>query len=401
MINGFQIKSMNNSLIQYPLKLIRNIPLIDRWLIGQLIPPLIFAISAFTVVSLSVGVMFDLVRKIVEFGLPFFLAIKVLFLKLPSFLVLSFPMSVLLSTLLAYGKLSSNSELLALRSLGVKTSRFILPALILSVFMTGLTFFFNNNLVPYSNKYSEIALREGLGKATVIETGHDIFFAGYGSYTDPETNVTTEKNTFLNQIFFSRIVQNKIMSDVTVIDFSRVGHKQVISAQEAIFDEEKSGWIFNNGNIIIFSYGEENTIIDFEKYFYPLGDGPLRVSEIPKDANDMTLAQAIAAKRLYEQSGNVKEARKMQVRIQEKFTLPCACIVFGLIGSSLGSKQNLRSSRSQGFGLSVILILVYYILSFFSSSLGVKGVITPFLSAWLPVVISLLGGGYLLKRASI
>ena len=401
MINGFQIKSMNNSLIQYPLKLIRNIPLIDRWLIGQLIPPLIFAISAFTVVSLSVGVMFDLVRKIVEFGLPFFLAIKVLFLKLPSFLVLSFPMSVLLSTLLAYGKLSSNSELLALRSLGVKTSRFILPALILSVFMTGLTFFFNNNLVPYSNKYSEIALREGLGKATVIETGHDIFFAGYGSYTDPETNVTTEKNTFLNQIFFSRIVQNKIMSDVTVIDFSRVGHKQVISAQEAIFDEEKSGWIFNNGNIIIFSYGEENTIIDFEKYFYPLGDGPLRVSEIPKDANDMTLAQAIAAKRLYEQSGNVKEARKMQVRIQEKFTLPCACIVFGLIGSSIGSKQNLRSSRSQGFGLSVILILVYYILSFFSSSLGVKGVITPFLSAWLPVVISLLGGGYLLKRASI
>ncbi len=401
MINGFQIKSINNSLIQYPLKLIRNIPLIDRWLIGQLIPPLIFAISAFTVVSLSVGVMFDLVRKIVEFGLPFFLAIKVLFLKLPSFLVLSFPMSVLLSTLLAYGKLSSNSELLALRSLGVKTSRFILPALILSVFMTGLTFFFNNNLVPYSNKYSEIALREGLGKATVIETGHDIFFAGYGSYTDPETNVTTEKNTFLNQIFFSRIVQNKIMSDVTVIDFSRVGHKQVISAQEAIFDEEKSGWIFNNGNIINFSYGEENTIIDFEKYFYPLGDGPLRVSEIPKDANDMTLAQAIAAKRLYEQSGNVKEARKMQVRIQEKFTLPCACIVFGLIGSSLGSKQNLRSSRSQGFGLSVILILVYYILSFFSSSLGVKGVITPFLSAWLPVLISLLGGGYLLKRASI
>ena len=76
--------------------------------------------SAFTVISLSVGVMFDLIRKIVEYGLPLFLALKVLFFSLPSFLVLSFPMAVLLSTLLAYGKLSNNSELLALKSLGVK-----------------------------------------------------------------------------------------------------------------------------------------------------------------------------------------------------------------------------------------------------------------------------------------
>ena len=102
-------------------KLKMNIPLIDRWLLGQLIPPMLFAIGAFTAVSLSVGIMFDLVRKIVEFGLPLEVALKVLFLKLPGFLVLSFPMSMLLATLLAYGKLSSNSELLALKSLGVAT----------------------------------------------------------------------------------------------------------------------------------------------------------------------------------------------------------------------------------------------------------------------------------------
>ena len=56
-----------------------SIPLMDRWLITQILPPMLFAISAFTVISLSVGVMFDLIRKIVEFGLPLFLAIKVLF----------------------------------------------------------------------------------------------------------------------------------------------------------------------------------------------------------------------------------------------------------------------------------------------------------------------------------
>ncbi|MFL0781324.1 MAG: permease, partial [Prochlorococcus sp.] len=49
----------------------RRISLMDRWLLGELIGPLLFALAAFTVVSLSVGVMFDLVRKIVESGLPF------------------------------------------------------------------------------------------------------------------------------------------------------------------------------------------------------------------------------------------------------------------------------------------------------------------------------------------
>ena len=159
-----------------------SIPLIDRWLLGQITPPMLFAISAFTVISLSVGVMFELIRKIVEFGLPLFLALKVLFFSLPSFLVLSFPMAVLLSTLLAYGKLSNNSEILALRSLGIKTSRIIAPALALSLFMTGLTFYFNDKLVPASNKLAEATLRAGMGRSFSEEKGKsNIMFSRYGS----------------------------------------------------------------------------------------------------------------------------------------------------------------------------------------------------------------------------
>lgn len=391
---------MYKNIIKYSQNISRGIPIIDRWLLGQLVPPLLFAISAFTVVSLSVGVMFDLIRKIVEFGLPISLAIQVMFLKLPGFLVLSFPMSVLLSTLLAYGKLSANSEILALRSLGIKTSRLIIPALILSLFMTGLTFYFNNSLVPLTNNYSEALLRDGLGKSVSIERGHDIFFKGYGSYTDLKTNESTERNTFLNQIFFSRVVEDNVMKNVTVLDFSKLGYKQILSANQGVFDAKKSAWIFSDGRLITLDEDGRTTTIGFEKYVYPLGDGPLKVSKIPDDANKMTLNQAFAAKKLYEETGNAREARKISVRIQEKFTLPCACLVFGLIGSSLGSKPNLRSSKSQGFGLSVILILFYYILSFVSSSLGVKGTITPFFSAWLPVFISFLAGFYLLQKAS-
>ena len=379
-----------------------SIPLIDRWLIAQILPPMLFAISAFTVISLSVGVMFDLIRKIVEFGLPLFLAIKVLFYSLPSFLVLSFPMAVLLSTLLAYGKLSANSELLALKSLGIKTSRIIAPAIAVSIFMTGLTFYFNDNLVPASNKLAESTLRAGIGSSFSSEKGKDnIMFSRYGSRIESATNKPTKTNTFLTHIFYASWFENNIMQGVTVLDFSRQDIQQILKAKSAVFDKKNSSWIFTNGSIVSIDQGGQTTNIQFEKYRYPFIEGPLDLARIPKDATEMSLKQALEAERIYKETGNLKEIRRIQVRIQEKFTLPCACLVFGLIGSSLGSKSNLRSSKSQGFGLSVILILIYYVMSFVFSSLGVKGLFSPIIATWLPVLISMGGGIYFLRKSSL
>ena len=379
-----------------------SIPLIDRWLIAQILPPMLFAISAFTVISLSVGVMFDLIRKIVEFGLPLFLAIKVLFFSLPNFLVLSFPMAVLLSTLLAYGKLSANSELLALKSLGIKTSRIIAPAIAVSILMTGLTFYFNDNLVPASNKLAESTLRAGIGSSFSSEEGKDnIMFSRYGSRIESATNKPTKINTFLTHIFYASWFENNIMQGVTVLDFSRQDIQQILKAKSAVFDKENSSWIFSDGSIVSVDQGGQTTNIQFKKYSYPFVEGPLDLARVPKDATEMSLKQALEAERIYKETGNLKEIRRIQVRIQEKFTLPFACLVFGLIGSSLGSKSNLRSSKSQGFGLSVILILVYYVMSFVFSSFGVKGVLSPIVATWLPVLISMGGGIYFLRKASL
>ena len=380
----------------------KSIPLMDRWLISQILPPMLFAISAFTVISLSVGVMFDLIRKIVEFGLPLFLAIKVLFYSLPSFLVLSFPMAVLLSTLLAYGKLSANSELLALSSLGIKTSRIIAPAIAVSIFMTGLTFYFNDNLVPASNKLAESTLRAGIGSSFSSEKGKDnIMFSRYGSRIESATNKPTKINTYLTHIFYASLFENNIMQGVTVLDFSRQDIQQILKAKSAVFDKKNSSWIFSDGSIVSIDQGGQTTNIQFEKYRYPFVEGPLDLARVPKDATEMSLKQAVEAERIYKETGNLKEIRRIQVRIQEKFTLPCACLVFGLIGSSLGSKSNLRSSKSQGFGLSVILILIYYVMSFVFSSFGVKGLLSPIIATWLPVLISLSGGIYFLRKSSL
>ena len=377
-----------------------EIALLDRWLLGQIIPPMLFAISAFTVISLSVGVMFDLIRKIVEYGLPLLQAIQALIYSLPSFLVLSFPMAVLLSTLLSYGKLSANSELLALRSLGIKTSRIIAPAIAVSIFMTGLTFYFNDNLVPYSNKLAESTLRAGMGSSfNQGKSRNNIIFSRKGSRID-NTNKPTKINTYLTHIFYASQFENNIMKEVTVLDFSRENIKQILTASSAIFDKNNSSWVFTDGNIVSTDSSGQTTNIQFKKYLYPFVEGPLDLAKVPKDASDMSLKEALEAERIYKKIGDLKGIRKIQVRIQEKFTFPCACLVFGLIGSILGCKSNLRSSKSQGFGLSVILILVYYVMSFIFSSFGVKGILPPIIAAWFPVFISIGGGFYFLRRIS-
>ena len=239
------------------------VPLIDRWLLGELLPPLFFAIAAFTVVSLSVGVMFDLVRKIVESGLSAQIALQVLVLRLPSFLVISFPMAMLMATLLAYGRLASNSELKALRSVGITAKRMITPALALAVVMTGLTFVFNDSIVPWSNRNAEFTLKSALGKAVATEKGNDIIYSRFGVVSNPEK---TKNRDGLTHLFYSRKFRKNSMLEVTVLDFSRLGYTQVLIADKANWIERDGKWEFLDGNILTLAPDGSSTTAQFDRY---------------------------------------------------------------------------------------------------------------------------------------
>jgi lipopolysaccharide export system permease protein len=340
--------------------------------------------------------MFDLVRKIVESNLPWTIAVQVLLLKLPSFLVISFPMATLIASLLAYSRLSANSELTALRSVGVTASRMIAPAIALALLMTGLSFVFNDVIVPRTNRSAEFTLQRALGQAIAAEKGEDIIYSRFGRVTGPDGDA----GKGLTQLFYATKFIDGKMIGVTVLDFSRFGFTQMLVADHANWNEAQAKWEFNDGKILTLTPSGSTTSADFDRYFYPLSPAPLRIAKLPKDANNMTVSEAIEAEQLLSDAGDRKEARRLRVRIQEKFTVPMACLVFGLIGSSLGAKPNSRTSRSQGFGISVVLIFVYYVLSFSFSSLGVKGTLPPLLAAWVPVLICLAGGGVLLRQAS-
>ena len=201
---------------------LHRIPLMDRWLLGELIGPLLFGIAAFTAVSLSVGVVFELVRRVAESGLPLLAAMQVLLLRLPGFLVLAFPMATLMATLLAYSNLSGSSELTALRSVGVSTRRMVLPALVLSLLMSVLTFLFNDLIVPQANLAATNTLEVALGKALTTEKGNNVLYSRFGRIKEVEGESVKQ----LTHLFYSRKYLKGRMEDVTVIDFSRGGQRQ-------------------------------------------------------------------------------------------------------------------------------------------------------------------------------
>ncbi len=348
-----------------------------------------------------VGVVFELVRKVAEAGLPPLVAMQVLGLRLPGFLVLSFPMATLMATLLAFSRLSSSSELTALRSIGVPTWRMVVPALVVAALMTLLTFVFNDVIVPSANLVAADTLDSALGRSVAAERGDNVVYSRYAELTTLDEKGRERTGNDLAQLFYARRFREGKMYEVTLLDFTKARHQQLLIAKTGTWNDARSMWEFRDGRIVdIDSENNRTTSADFERYFYPFNKGPLEVGKLPSDAAQMTVAQAWRAEALLEQAGDRKEARRLRVRIQEKFAFPAICLVFGLIGSSLGVRPNARTSRSQGFGISVLLIFGYYLMSFIFSSLGIKGTLLPFFAAWMPVFIGLGGGLVLLRQAS-
>ncbi len=385
--NKLKIFSLVNKLLK---KIIKIIPLLDRWLISEILPPLIFAASSFIVLCLSFGELLYLIHMVISSPLPWTIAIEVLLLKLPGYLTIALPMATLLGCLLAFSKLNHNSEVKALTSLGISYRRILLSAISIGLLMSLITFSFSNYIAPNSNLKSESAFRRGLGRSSDISYKKDIIYSQF----DRERNLET--------LFYAKEYKDNAMHDLTLVDYENGNQNRLIIAKEGKWVKEKESWLLINGSMFLLNKDQTSSKENFSEYSYNLSYGPFMVAQIPSNSNNMSLTQAYNALKLYNLSGNLKEENRLKVRIQEKFTVPLSCLVFSIIGSTLAIRKAKTSGSGQSlaFGMSIILILTYYTVSFLFSSLGVSGTLHPFIAAWTPVGIFLVGSEYLIRQSS-
>lgn len=383
-INSFKFPSLHLSIL-------------DRYIISELIAPFLFGVGLFTSVALSIDTVFDLVRKVAESGLDVGIAVQIFLLKMPEFIVLSFPMSMVLTTLIVYGRMSSDSEVVALRSCGISIYRLVMPTLIFSLFITLSMFVFNELLVPATNYRASITLEKALNQDRLPVQEENIF---YPEYRTVPIEGSDEEMTILVRLFHAQEFDGKYMNEVTILDKSQQGVTQIISSESAVWNGKQQSWDFFDGTVyMVDSQGSYRNIIRFDHKELKLPRVPLDLASRQRRYDEMNIFQAHEYLELMKSSGNEKIVRKTKVRIQQKYSLPFVCVVFGLLGAALGS-QHQRTNRSTSFGISIIIIFSYYLLAFITGALGQKGIITPFLAGWLPIAIGLGTSGFFLHQTS-
>ena len=374
-----------------------HLSILDRYIISELITPFLFGVGLFTSVALSIDTVFDLVRKVAESGLDVGIAVQIFLLKMPEFVVLSFPMSMVLTTLIVYGRMSSDSEVVALRSCGISIYRLVIPTLIFSLFITASMFVFNELIVPATNYRASITLEKALHQDRLPVQEENIFYPEYRRIPIEDSD---EEITILVRLFYAQEFDGKYMNEVTILDKSQDGITQIISSKSAIWNGKQQSWDFFDGTVyMVDPQGSYRNIIRFDHKELKLPRIPLDLASRKRRYDEMNIIQAHEYLELMKSSGNEKIVQKTKVRIQQKYSLPFVCVVFGLLGAALGCRPQ-RTSRGTSFGISIVIIFSYYLLAFITGALGQKAILTPFVAGWLPIVIGLGASGFLLYKTS-
>ncbi|MBN1613557.1 MAG: LptF/LptG family permease [Deltaproteobacteria bacterium] len=366
----------------------------DRYIAQELTLPFLFGVGAFSSIGISIGALFELIRRMTESGLSITLAAKIFLFKLPEFIVLALPMSTLLATMMTYSRFSSDSELIALQGAGVSIRRMVAPAIVLSLMMTGLTFFFNEMVTPTANYRAAITLERALNTARPPFQEHNIFYQEFQPSAD---NPNARK---LKRQIYAQRFDGTTMYGLTILDFSQPGLNLVVSAESATWDFSKNHWNFNSGTIYsVAPDGSLRGIATFQTQELQLPRTPFDLARRNKKDTEMSIAEATRQLDLIRQGGDEKMIRLWEIRIHQKGALPFVCVVFGLVGSSLGVLAH-RTSRATSFGISVVIIFGYYLLSFITNAMGEVGILSPVMAAWLPTLLGLSAGSYLLFKAN-
>lgn len=380
----------------YNLNSLLSISIMDRYLASELIPPFLFSFGIFASLVFTADSLYELLRKVVQAGLPLEIALKVFLLKLPRVVVYVFPMSTLLATLMTYSRLSGESELIALRGCGVSVYRMVTTAIVMSFLVAGLTFIVSEQIAPAANYEASVTLDKALKSDKPTFKQENIFYPEYQNVKQADGS----KERILTRLFYADKFDGKRMKGLTLIDRSQQGLNQIVVAESGEWNASQNVWDFYNGTIYLVAPDRSyRNIARFQHQQLQLPRTPLDVANRSRDYEEMNIAQALEQLELESISGNEQKVRQLRVRIQQKIAFPFACVICGLVGATVGTIPQ-RTGRAASFGVSLAVIFTYYTALQVTRTLGDTGFMSPFVAAWLPNLLGLSLGLFLLVRVA-
>lgn len=375
------IKKYTIIIYEYLSEQYKKLQILDKYLLKQVIVMFLLGVFVFSTIIFASDTFITLIKQISQFGVPFKFALIIIILNLPSVIVLSIPMGVLLATVMVLNKLCLASEITVMRSCGIGLNRIAKPIFIFAVIMSLFTFFVNETVAPVMSRYSKNTALYALGQKNVPDGKQNFVFKELDSAG------------YLKRLFYVGYSGKKTLNNVTVLDNSKDGTLQVLQAREG--KTSPQGWKFYKGAIYtIDSDGQVMNTTLFEDSVVQFGmDLSKEINKnLAKEMNFKQLAKFIKNSEL-----TSLEKNSYKVQLFDKLALPLATVVFVLIGVPLAITPP-RVRYNRGFLFSILIIFAFYVLRALSISFGSAGTISPYLAAWLPDIILSVLGGYLYYR---
>ena len=411
--------------------------ILTRYILKEMFGPTVLGFAFYTSLILM-RQLFDMAGMIISRSLAPAIVGKLLLLSLPNIVVLTVPMSLLFGILIAIGRLSSDSEIIAMRALGISTRTIYLPVFLFSFAVFLINLYLMNVVLPRGN--SEFTkLRAEIFTSTVEkEIQPRRFYDDYENLMiyvndiDPRTgewkgvfvaDTRAEENgpasaPLTPQQIADRAAREREeqQREIGAGALATGGGQRIVIAQGGNLAVQK------NTNQVWMNLRNANThVMDPRRPDrYDLNRNAVQRILLPdkyassdiagqyaKSLREMDLKELFRQEQMLRAVTSKTHATEVErqtynlarVEIHKKFAIPFACIVFGILGLPLGI-TNRRGGKSSGFSLSIGIILFYYVMINNGEALARTGRVSPLIGMWTPNLLLLVIGIYLLGRAN-
>ncbi|MCX7947613.1 MAG: LptF/LptG family permease [candidate division WOR-3 bacterium] len=370
---------------------------LDLYIIGLHVLPFLGSILVITTVLL-LDKIFDLMDLLIKKGVPFEIVLKLFLYALPFLLALSVPMSVLIASLIVFGNLSQNFEIIACKSCGISLKRLMLGPLIFAIFVFIFMVWFNDRILPESNHKFKNLLIDIYIKRPIAQIKAGVFneVGNYKLYVRNKDDRTS------------------YIEDVRIYDVSDYG-KTFLTAKEGYIQSfQDSILVFNliNGQMHQFLDGFVNKyrVINFKNYEVIIKlDISMQIRERDfRSDREMNIRQLLdeykRKKEEYKKASDVELKKYLKTRVNQilveinkKFSLPFAAIVFVMLSAPISSIVR-RGGFGTALGISFVIFTIYYIFLIGGEELAKKGMINGTIAMWFPNVFFFLIALYFIRK---
>ncbi len=362
-----------------------HVRILDKYIFREVCKAFLFGICAFSAVFIGSGTLFNIAKYITDYGASLSTVVKVFVFGLPNVIMWTFPMSMLLATLLTFGRLSSSSEITAMKSCGIGFFRIAMPAILLGFLVSIVAILFNEHVVPWANTaYRNVVYYEIQGNSGAKSQDHII--------------LKDIKDGQIQRLLYARRydADSQSLQSITLQEFDGAGKvSHVENAEYAEFTGKE--WVMHNGMLYDISDGESEHTLRFNTQVLPINASPRQIVREQKDPEELTMKELKAQIRIMKTQ--YVDTSKLETELYQRITVPMASLIFALVGVPLGL-QPTRNSSSAGFAMSVIIIFFYYALMTMANAIGRSGALSPMLAVWIPNIVGLIAGIFLIRKAS-